>query len=198
MNLSAETSTSRQAKPARRPTPIRVVRAVPWWLSFWPKSVQRQHTGGDHAGDVTGPPGAFPAYRGGQGLSGYGNDVLIADRPIMSDREWALGFGLTVIPEGATIAITSQPQVIFRGERLVIPSTIAAFGGIGVVDIKVGNRSQLLSSQIIPGQVFEEFAVGVRLSLDTAQIAQDVALVIKDLSGVGGTFTAAIVGTAMF
>jgi hypothetical protein len=200
---SAETSFSRQAK-AHRPTQIRVARVVPWWLTFWPANVQRQHTGDidhagnlDHTGDVTGPPGAFPAYRGGSGLSGYGNDAQVIERPDTSTREWALGF-FAVIGEGATVAVTSQPQVLFRGERLVIPSTIAAFGGLAVVDIKVGNRSQLLSSQPIPAQVFEEFAVGVRLSLDTAQVAQDVTLLMKDLSGVGGTFTGALVGTAMF
>jgi hypothetical protein len=194
---SAETSFSRQAK-AHRPTQVRVARVVPWWLSFWPADVQRQHTGGlDHVGDVLGPSAEMPAYGGGPGLTGYGNDAQVIQRPLTGDREWALGFGLTVVPLGATIPVTSQPQVVFRGERLVIPSTIAAFGGIGVVDIKVGNRSQLLSSQPIPAQVFEEFAVGVRLSLDTAAVAQDVTIVIKDLSGEGGVFTAAIVGTVM-
>lgn len=198
LSSSATTSTPGAFKPRT------VVRhnTVPWWAFLWPQGVRlalargTDHRDLDHAGAVRGPPGLAPAYRGGPGLA-YGPWAMaLAQRPNVKVREWVLGFGLTPVGEGATVAVTSAPQVIFRPERFFIP---AVFGpGIGVVDIKVGNRSQLANPGILPGSIFGENAVGVRLSCDTAQPAQDVTMLVKDLSGLGGTFVGAAVGTAVF
>ena len=101
----------------------------------------------------------------------------------------------TPIPGGA-IDVVSRPQIVFRGERLVVPSSIASF--FALIDIKVGNRSQLANSTALPAQVFQENAVGVRLALDTAVVAQDIALIVENVSASGSaeTFIAALIGTA--
>jgi len=100
-----------------------------------------------------------------------------------------------IMPGVGAIDIVSRPQICFRGERLVIPSTIAQH--FSIIDIKVGNRSQLANSTALPAMTFCENAIGVRLALDTAVVAQDIALVVENDSRDEQTFTAALIGTAI-
>lgn len=118
-----------------------------------------------------------------------------ADKPTKA-REYPLGF-LSDAPvvAGTTVTVTSRPQIVFRGERLLIPSDIA--GQFSVTDIIVGKNSQKVSTTPVPGRVFDERGVGVRMSLDTAQISQDIALVVQNISGADATFRAAIIGAAV-
>ena len=112
--------------------------------------------------------------------------------------------GLPAIPVSGTdpapgvksIAITSSSQLRggFRGERLVIPSDIAP--NFAVYDIKIGNRSQLANSVALPAETFVEGAVGVRLSLATAVVAMDVAIVVANLTKTPQDFRGALIGTA--
>ena len=142
---------------------------------------------------TTGPAPAAPPYSGGPGVA-YGSTVQVVDRPLTDIREFPLGFGPTSFPAGTEASVISRPQVVFRGERLVVPSTVAPF--FSIIDIKVGNRSQLVNSVALPAQMFIETAVGIRLSFDTAAVAQDVALIVANGTATATTFQAAIVGTA--
>jgi hypothetical protein len=110
-------------------------------------------------------------------------------------REAVIGFPLTTIAAGATVDIPVQPQVIFRGERLTIPSDIA--GQIIVQDLKVGKDSQFASVGGVPGRAFDERATGGRLRMDTAQISQQVVLRITNIGGAPVAFNAAITGTSL-
>jgi len=141
----------------------------------------------------TGPAPAAPVYAGGPGAA-YGSQVQVVERPLTDIREFPLGFGPTSFPAGTEASVISRPQVVFRGERLVVPSTVAPF--FSIIDIKVGNRSQLVNSVALPAQMFIETAVGIRLSFDTAAVAQDVALIVANGTATATTFQAAIVGTA--
>jgi len=142
---------------------------------------------------TTGPAPAAPPYAGGPGVA-YGSPVQVVERPLTDIREFPLGFGPTSFPAGTEASVISRPQVVFRGERLVVPSTVAPF--FSIIDIKVGNRSQLVNSVALPAQMFIETAVGIRLSFDTAAVAQDVALIVANGTATATTFQAAIVGTA--
>ena len=142
---------------------------------------------------TTGPAPAAPAYAGGPGAA-YGGASQVVERPLTDIREFPLGFGPVLFPPGNEASVISRPQVVFRGERLVVPSTVSPF--FSIIDIKVGNRSQLVNSVALPAQMFIETAVGIRLSFDTAAVAQDVALIVANGSAVATTFQAAIVGTA--
>jgi len=111
-------------------------------------------------------------------------------------REYPLGFlSDAQIGAGAQARIISRPQVVFRGERLIIPSDIA--GQFQVNDIIVGKTSQKVSTTPVPGRVFDERGVGVRMQMDTAQISQDVVLDITNIGGAAATFRAAIIGAAV-
>ena len=139
------------------------------------------------------PPADTPAYHGGPGAA-YGSRPRVVERPLTDIREFPLGFGPVPFPAGTEASVISRPQVVFRGERLIIPSNVAPF--FSVIDIKVGNRSQLVNSVALPAQMFIETAVGIRLSMDTAAVAQDVALIVSNDTLVSTTFQAAIIGTA--
>jgi hypothetical protein len=124
-----------------------------------------------------------------------GGNVVTQREPTRS-KEIPLGFdSVSTIAAAATSDVTSRPQVTFRPDRLVIPSTIAA--SFLVTDLKIGNKSQFASSTSLPAEVFTQGAFGVRLKMDTAQISQDVTLRVTNLSGGALRFFAALIGPSV-
>jgi len=124
--------------------------------------------------------------------------IITSTRGPSKAREYPIGFdsGAVLIPNGASVSITNRPQVVFRVERLVIPSDIG--GGFVVEDVIVGKNSQLASNTVgLPARVFDERGVGVRLAGDTAQISQDLTLKVTNVSGAPARFRAAIIGPAV-
>ena len=97
-------------------------------------------------------------------------------------------------PGPGAVPIISRPQMRhgFRGERLIIPADIAV--NFTLVDVKVGNLSQLANSTNVPAVVFVENGVGMRLLLDTAQVAMDIALVVANQSDTTLPFRATLIG----
>jgi hypothetical protein len=124
------------------------------------------------------------------------NSAMVVPRQATKAREFPLGFPTTTIAAGATANVQTQPQVAFRGRRLVIPSDIA--GALLVNDLKIGNASMFPNSNPIPGRMFSELAVGLDLNLDTAQISQVVSLNVTNTSAGSLTFNAGIVGTVVY
>jgi hypothetical protein len=165
--------------------------------------------GGPHAGPVLlahphHPAHGWRGHPGGHGMVfagfpgggvAYGGAPAVVERPLRDIREYPLGFfqsGIGVCT--GAIDVVSRPQLVFRGERLVIPSGLVA-SSFSLIDVKVGNRSQLANSTAVPAQTFTEVAVGVRLALDTAVVAMDIALVVENITCDNQTFQAALIGT---
>jgi hypothetical protein len=124
------------------------------------------------------------------------HSAAVMPRPITKGREYPLGFPATVLAAGQVASIVTQPQVPFRGRRLIVPSDIA--GAILINDLKVGKNSMFASaSGPVPARGFTEFGVGVDLNLDTAQISQQISLNVQNVSGASVTFTAMLIGTAV-
>lgn len=123
--------------------------------------------------------------------------TLVKSKAPQKGREYPLGFFFAAIPGAATVDVISRPQTIFRGERLVIPAAIGA--AFNVVDVRVGNVSQLPANQEIPGAVFAETSFGVRLRLDTCQVAMDIVLRVRNITvpPVPADFSAAIIGASV-
>jgi len=140
-------------------------------------------------------PGHHPTVHPGGALA-YGGAPRVVERPLRDMREFPLGFFQSGIGLGVgVVEVISRPQIVFRGERLVIPSITVA-PNFSLVAIKIDNRSQLVNSTALPAQAFTETAIGIRLSLDTATVAQDIALSVQNISGSPQTFQAALIGTA--
>lgn len=124
-----------------------------------------------------------------------GSVLTREDKPTQS-RDYPLGFASTIpVPAGAPGTAVSFPQIVFRGERLIVPSDIA--GQFVLTQIIVGKNPQQVSADAIPCRVFDERGVGVRLSMDTAQISQQITLNVINIGGAPATFRAAIIGAAV-
>ena len=121
--------------------------------------------------------------------------ALLRNLPPRSAREFVIGLGSTALPGLSSANIAVQPQVIFRPERIVIPSNLAA--DFLITDVKVGKNSQLVSPGAIPAVVFVENAFGVRLKMDTAQIAQFITISVTNQNGAARNFQGAIIGPAV-
>jgi hypothetical protein len=120
---------------------------------------------------------------------------ILRDVAPTKSREYILGFDVTSIPGGASANITKRPQVIFRPERVIIPSTVGV--NFQVLDVKVGKNSQFTASGSVPAVVFAETSFGVRLKMDTCQVSMDVTLSVQNTNANAQNFTAAIIGPAV-
>lgn len=127
-------------------------------------------------------------------LAGRNSAAVVRRQPTKA-REYPLGFPTTTVANGASASISAQPQVPFRGRRLIVPSDIA--GSFLIDDLKIGKNSMFPSSNPVPARCFTELGVGVDLNLDTAQISQLVVLSVSNTSGAPADFNAAIIGTAV-
>jgi hypothetical protein len=112
-----------------------------------------------------------------------------------SSREYALGLGSTSVAGNSSANINVQPQVIFRPERLVVPSNVAV--DFLITDIKVGKNSQLASTGALPAVMFTETAFGVRLKMDTAQISMFVTISVTNQNANARNFQGGLVGPAV-
>ena len=112
-----------------------------------------------------------------------------------SSREYALGLGSTSVAGNSSANINVQPQVIFRPERLVVPSNIAV--DFLITDIKVGKNSQLVSTGALSAVMFTENAFGVRLKMDTAQISMFVTISVTNQNPAARNFQGGLVGPAV-
>jgi hypothetical protein len=112
-----------------------------------------------------------------------------------SSREYALGLGLTTVAGNSSANINVQPQVVFRPERLVVPSNVAV--DFLITDIKVGKNSQLASTGALPALMFTESAFGVRLKMDTAQISMFVTISVTNTNANPKSFAGGLVGPAI-
>jgi hypothetical protein len=121
--------------------------------------------------------------------------AIVRDTSPTKSREYILGFDSTAVPGSTSANITKRPQVIFRPERVIIPSSVGV--DFQVVDIKVGKNSQFSASGEVPAVVFAETAFGVRLKMDTCQVSMDVTISVRNTNAAQRNFTAAIIGPAV-
>jgi hypothetical protein len=121
--------------------------------------------------------------------------AMLRSVPPRNAREYALGLGSTSVTGNSSANINVQPQVIFRPERLVVPSNIAV--DFLITDIKVGKNSQLVSTGALPAVMFTEQAFGVRLKMDTAQISMFVTVSVTNQNAQARNFQGGLVGPAV-
>ena len=138
--------------------------------------------------DDVGEIGAKRRHRGG------GGGFQLGQRKLTRARRMAIGFGPTVFTTGLTADVTTRPQVVFRPERLFIPSSIAF--DFRVIDVRIGQRSQLVAAGALPGAIFSEVSVDVFTHWDTAEVGNEVVLTVTNTAAASRTFEAAMLGGA--
>jgi hypothetical protein len=107
-------------------------------------------------------------------------------------REVTLGLRGTLPAGGAKTQICVRPQMPFRGHRLVVAKAPA---DAEIHEITVGHITQLGSPGPVPAKIFDPSSMGVRMQLDTCNVAQDIILTVS--SNTGGEFSGALFGAAM-
>jgi hypothetical protein len=111
-------------------------------------------------------------------------------------REVVMGFdSVATIASAASAKVSQRPQVLFRPDKLVVASSIAA--AFLIDDFKVGNKSQFAASGSVSAETFKETAVGVRLMLDTAQVSMDITISVTNISLAAARFLASLIGPAV-
>lgn len=140
--------------------------------------------------DDVGEIGAVRKARGGK------SRMAVGARPLTRARRMAIGFGPSALAaSSAATDISTLPQVVFRPERLFIPSDIAF--DIVVVDVKIGNRSQLVAAGALPGAIFSEVSVDVFTHWDTAEVGNQIVLTVQNINtALARTFRGAMIGAA--
>ena len=122
--------------------------------------------------------------------------------PAISEMMLPLGLGTAVFTNtgATTITLTAAPQLAYRGERLILVvnrSSGALAEAVTITDVKVGQRSQLVSSAALPAEAFAPNAFGVRLAIDPCApgILITVTLTVSAAPGAGETI--AVSGTIL-
>lgn len=120
---------------------------------------------------------------------------MLVERPPTAKQVVFLGFGPQSINASATFVFSSQPQRIFRGERLTIPSSLA--NNFSINDLKVGTDSMNVGSGPIPAAVFSELGMLVALEIETASPGILILLSISNLSAGPQSFFSGLLGTSV-
>lgn len=119
--------------------------------------------------------------------------LIVSQNAPTKARHSMMGFESNgAILAGGTQTILQQPQVPFRGTRLMVPSDIA--GSFIITDIRVGKNSQLPVVGALPCRGFQENATDAQFVWDTAQISQQIAIAVQNISGAPATFRALLYG----
>lgn len=122
--------------------------------------------------------------------------ALVQQRSPNRPREYVLGFdSVAAIAAGALFVAQNTPQIVFRPERLIIPSDIG--GLFNIVNIVIGKNPALAALGSVPARTFSELGVGVRLQCDTVQPGMSIFIQIQNISLAPARFTAAFIGSAV-
>ena len=148
-----------------------------------------------HPGWAASPIGYGPYGYAASTPYPYSGFPHVVNTPPTQVREFVIGFGPTVILANSTAIFQAQPQLIFRGSRLIVPSALA--NNFSINDIRVGKDSQAVSANPIPAAAFSELAVGVNLGLDTATPGIIITISVSNTTAAQQTFSAALIGTSM-
>jgi hypothetical protein len=125
----------------------------------------------------------------------WANDLLEPDAvPPHSSRVYALGLGSTLVAGRSSATIRFQPPITFRPERLIVPSNLAV--DFLVNNIKVGKRSQLLSTGALPAVIFDESSFGIRLKGNICRPSMFIAVSMTNQNRTARSFQGGIVGAA--
>jgi hypothetical protein len=142
------------------------------------------------------PPGYYPPPQ-------YGPPALppapaqrhvVREQPTKS-RDFPVGFTMMNVQPNVPVEIEVKPQVLFRGKRLAVASSIAK--EFMIIDIKVGKNSQLAATGEMSAEAFSSTAVGTQMELDSAQPGITITIRVRNISAGPVNFLAVLYGAVM-
>lgn len=120
--------------------------------------------GGNHQEILGALTTAVQAMKQGNAFQNALAQRLARRTPVVQDvqptkkRRWPVGFGPTPIPPLSTVTISSKPQVLMRGEKVIDTSPFGS-AGLFVQGIFVGNKPQMTT--FTSSIAMSTFAAGV-------------------------------------
>ncbi|MGH3054967.1 MAG: hypothetical protein ACRDL7_08330 [Gaiellaceae bacterium] len=172
-----------------------------WPLADIAGSLDEMVLGGDDDAMVLGAALAAASPQAKQALTNairqrkLNQSSLVTPRAAAESNLQPLGFESLNVANGAQVQVNSQPQTLFKPQRLVVPATIAP--SFVLNDIKVGNVSQLPSASPIPCESFVQGGFGVGLSRKTVNPAINLTLIVTNISGAAADFRATFFGVSV-
>ena len=110
-------------------------------------------------------------------------------------RRWIVGFGPATVPPLTTVTVQSQPQCLFRGEKVLNTGDTS---GLYIQGLFVGQKSQLPTFQNpIAVAAFGTTVLDNELLLDTCDPALFITWQIQNVTSGALTWSASIVGHAV-
>lgn len=107
-------------------------------------------------------------------------------------RRYTIGFGPTAIPPSSTVTIQSQPQVLFRGEKLINTGDST---GLFMQGLFVGNKPQLPTFQSpIAVSTYAGTVLDNEQLLDTCDPALFLTFQIQNITAATLTWSMSMVG----
>jgi len=86
----------------------------------------------------------------------------------------------TLIGPGEEFVFSTRPQDVFKPTQLIIAGE--NLEGLYILDIKIGNISQVSGNGSLPVPAFANKEISPPISIDCAQVSQDVSVRIKNAS----------------
>jgi len=121
-------------------------------------------------------------------------------RPIMQKtkitkkRVWPIAFGPTNIPAGQSTVATANPQVYFRGQKLI---NTGDSSGVYITQITVGNQQQLpANTNPISVSSFAPNVLENAMKFDTCQPALTLSLTVANLDTATHLWSMTLFGVA--
>lgn len=107
-------------------------------------------------------------------------------------RRYTMGFGPATVPPGTTITAQGQPQVLFRGEKLI---NTGDYTGLFIQGMFVGNKPQLPTFQnSIACKTYEGQVLDNEMLFDTCDPALFVTFQIQNVSAGTLTWSMSLIG----
>lgn len=122
-------------------------------------------------------------------------------RAAVPSQKVALAIPVTTVAKGDTTTIELQPQVDFKGERLIITESGGSLSGVAgafsIDSIKVGRDEQLIASGGIPGDVFASTSQRViGLNMKTCPTSLKIYITVTNLDAAAAhVFSGMLVGS---
>lgn len=110
------------------------------------------------------------------------------------ERGLVLGFGSQSIATGVTVDFVANPQVPFRGKRLILSAT--SLNEASLEDLKIGKNSMLVSAQSMPAEAFGAGTFDQAIKLDTAVPGIEITATISSSSVAANVVNVGMFGVA--
>ena len=109
-----------------------------------------------------------------------------------NQRRFSMSFNQAAVTAGSTVTISASPQKPFKGDRLIIPSTIGP--SFTVLAVIIGTAPQNVATGETSAVIYSEVSTNSNVDFDPAFPGINISLQVINISGGTLDFTATLFG----